>query len=44
MVAGHVGRRGKPEEVAEAVMWPCSEAASFVTGQTMAVDGGASAQ
>jgi NAD(P)-dependent dehydrogenase (short-subunit alcohol dehydrogenase family) len=35
-----VGRMGTPEEVAEAVMWLCSEAASFVTGHAMAVDGG----
>jgi NAD(P)-dependent dehydrogenase (short-subunit alcohol dehydrogenase family) len=35
-----VGRMGTPEEVAEAVVWLCSEAASFVTGHAMAVDGG----
>jgi NAD(P)-dependent dehydrogenase (short-subunit alcohol dehydrogenase family) len=35
-----VGRMGTPEEVAEAVVWLCSEAASFVTGDAMAVDGG----
>jgi NAD(P)-dependent dehydrogenase (short-subunit alcohol dehydrogenase family) len=34
-----VGRMGTPEEVAEAVVWLCSEAASFVTGHAMAVDG-----
>jgi NAD(P)-dependent dehydrogenase (short-subunit alcohol dehydrogenase family) len=39
-----VGRMGNPEEVAEAVVWLCSEAASFVTGHTMAVDGGYVAQ
>ena len=33
-------RLGTPEEVAEAVWWLCSEAASFVTGQTLTVDGG----
>jgi NAD(P)-dependent dehydrogenase (short-subunit alcohol dehydrogenase family) len=31
---------GKPEDVAEAVVWLCSDAASFVTGHPMAVDGG----
>jgi NAD(P)-dependent dehydrogenase (short-subunit alcohol dehydrogenase family) len=35
-----LGRRGNPEEVAEAVVWLCSDAASFVTGHAMAVDGG----
>ena len=35
-----VGRMGSSEEVAEAVVWLCSEAASFVTGHAMAVDGG----
>ena len=39
-----VGRMGNPEEVAEAVVWLCSDAASFVTGHTMAVDGGYVAQ
>ena len=35
-----VGRTGQPEEVAEAVVWLCSDKASFVTAQSLAVDGG----
>jgi NAD(P)-dependent dehydrogenase (short-subunit alcohol dehydrogenase family) len=35
-----VGRMGKPEEVAEAIVWLCSDSASFVTGHSLAVDGG----
>src|SRR4030095_14705982 len=39
-----IGRLGTPEEVAETVVWLCSDASSFVTGHTMAVDGGFVAQ
>jgi NAD(P)-dependent dehydrogenase (short-subunit alcohol dehydrogenase family) len=39
-----VGRLGKPEEIAAAVVWLCSDAASFVTGLPMAVDGALTAQ
>ena len=38
-----LGRIGNPEEVAEAVVWLCSEAASFVTGHTLVIDGGRTA-
>jgi NAD(P)-dependent dehydrogenase (short-subunit alcohol dehydrogenase family) len=37
-------RMGEPEEVAEAVVWLCSDAASFVTGHALVVDGGFLAQ
>ena len=37
------GRGGQPDEVAQAVSWLCSEAASFVTGVALPVDGGAAA-
>jgi len=33
-------RWGKPEEIAEAVVWLCSDASSFVTGHLMTIDGG----
>jgi NAD(P)-dependent dehydrogenase (short-subunit alcohol dehydrogenase family) len=39
-----IGRLGKPEEVAELVLWLCSDAASFVTGAAMLIDGGYTAQ
>lgn len=35
-----VGRLGKPEEIADAIVWLASERASFITGQTILVDGG----
>ncbi|MBN2105147.1 SDR family oxidoreductase [bacterium] len=35
-----VGRMGKPQEVADAVIWLCSDQASFVTGHPLVVDGG----
>ena len=35
---------GEPEEIAEAVLWLCSDASSFVTGLPMPVDGGYVAQ
>ena len=35
-----MGRVGQPEEVAQAVVWLCSPAASFTTGHTLPIDGG----
>jgi NAD(P)-dependent dehydrogenase (short-subunit alcohol dehydrogenase family) len=39
-----LGRLGRPEEVAEAVVWLASAASGFVTGHVLAVDGGFLAQ
>lgn len=39
-----IGRTGKPEEIASAVLYLCSDGASFITGQTLAIDGGYTAQ
>lgn len=38
-----MGRMGTADEIAEAVVWLCSPAASFVTGHAMVIDGGATA-
>lgn len=35
-----LGRLGKPEEIADAIVWLASERAAFITGQTILVDGG----
>jgi NAD(P)-dependent dehydrogenase (short-subunit alcohol dehydrogenase family) len=35
-----MARVGRPEEIANAVLWLCSEAASYITGQSISVDGG----
>jgi NAD(P)-dependent dehydrogenase (short-subunit alcohol dehydrogenase family) len=38
-----LGRIGRPEEAAEAALWLCSDAASYITGHSMIVDGGLTA-
>jgi NAD(P)-dependent dehydrogenase (short-subunit alcohol dehydrogenase family) len=35
-----IGRFGRPMEIAEAVVWMCSDRASFMTGQSLVLDGG----
>ncbi len=38
------GRMGKPEEIAAAVIWLCSDAAAFMIGHAMVIDGGQTVQ
>jgi NAD(P)-dependent dehydrogenase (short-subunit alcohol dehydrogenase family) len=38
-----VGRMGKPEEIAAAVLWLCSDTAAFVVGHALVIDGGQTA-
>lgn len=39
-----MGRFGTADEVAEAVVWLCSDSVSFVTGHAMVIDGGTMAR
>ncbi len=39
-----IGRMGRPDEIADAVIYLCSDKASFITGQSLTVDGGFTAQ
>jgi NAD(P)-dependent dehydrogenase (short-subunit alcohol dehydrogenase family) len=39
-----IGRVGTPEEIAAAIVWLCSDAPAFLTGHTLTIDGGYTAQ
>jgi NAD(P)-dependent dehydrogenase (short-subunit alcohol dehydrogenase family) len=40
IIAAHpIGRVGQPEEIAEAVLWLCSDKAAFTTGHNLVIDG-----
>ncbi|MCU4975802.1 SDR family oxidoreductase [Halobacteria archaeon AArc-m2/3/4] len=39
-----IGRLGEPEEIGDAAVWLCSADSSFVTGETMVIDGGYTSQ
>jgi NAD(P)-dependent dehydrogenase (short-subunit alcohol dehydrogenase family) len=36
----HLRRAGRPEEIAETIVFLCSDAASYITGTTLTPDGG----
>ena len=39
-----IGRMGRPEEIASAVLWLCSDAAAFIVGHALVIDGGQTVQ
>ena len=39
-----IGRLGRPEEIAAAVLWPCSPGAGFLIGHALIADGGYTAR